>query len=55
MVIRVSTKVLTTVTSLQAGSIHCSILDHSAYTFIIFGWHLDTALCLSLKKDITRK
>lgn len=55
MVRRVSTEVLFTVTSLQAGSIPCSILDHTARTLIIFGWHSDTALHLSLKKDITRK
>lgn len=55
MVRRVSTKVLATVTNLQAGSIHCPILAHAAYTPIIFGWHSDTALHLSLKKGITRK
>lgn len=55
MLRRASTKVLVTVTSLQAGSIHCSRLDHTAYTVISFGWHLDAALHLSLKKDSTRK
>ena len=52
---RVSAKMLLTITSLQAGSIHCSILDHTACTFIVFGWHSVTALHLSLKKEITRK
>lgn len=52
---RVSAKVFFTMTSLQAGSIHCSIPDHSACTFILFGWCSDTALHLSLKEEITRK
>jgi len=52
---RVSAKVLLTIISLQAGSIHCSIPDHTACTFILFRWRSDTALHLSLKKEITRK